>query len=95
MQTIRQEIISILDNTAMDARELSKKLGIREKKVYEHLEHIRRSVKIKKKKLIVNPFTCLLCNYVFKDRKRLSRPSRCPKCKKSHIEPARFEIRTL
>ena len=93
MKTIRQQIISLLEKDEMCAREISKAVGVREKEVYEHLEHIRRSLKAQKKKLITDPFYCLMCNYVFKDRKRLSRPGRCPECKQTHIEPARYKIR--
>ena len=92
MQTIRQQIMSLLKNHEMNAREISKALGIREKTVYEHLEHIRYSIKPQKKKLIIHPFHCLVCDYIFKDRKRLSRPGRCPQCKQGHIEAATFKI---
>ena len=92
MQTIRRKIISLLKNHEMNAGEISKALGIREKAVYDHLEHIRRSIKPQKKKLMIHPFHCLTCDYMFKDRKRLSRPSRCPQCKHEHIEAATFKI---
>ena len=92
MQTIRQQIVLLLTNHKMNAREISKALGIREKAVYDHLEHIRRSIKLQKKKLMIHPFHCLTCDYIFKDRKRLSRPGRCPKCKQGHIEAATFKI---
>ena len=92
MLTNRQQIISLLKNHEMNAREISKALGIREKTVYEHLEHIRHSIKPQNKKLMIHPFHCLICDYIFKDRKRLSRPGRCPQCKQGHIEAATFKI---
>ena len=92
MQTIRQQIISLLKNREMNAREISKALGIQEKTVYDHLEHIRHSIKPQKKQLMIHPFHCLVCDYIFKDRKRLSRPGRCPQCKQGHIEAATFKI---
>jgi predicted Zn-ribbon and HTH transcriptional regulator len=92
MQTIRQQMIVLLSKEDMGARELSQAIGIREKEVYEHLSHIARSVAAQRKKLIIQPFRCLVCGYVFQDRKRFTRPGRCPGCKKSHIQEPRYQI---
>ena len=92
MQTIRQQIIELLIEQEMDVRELSQELGIREKEVYEHLSHIGRSVAARRKRLIVQPFRCLLCGYVFEDRKRFTRPGRCPTCKRAHIQRPTYRI---
>jgi predicted Zn-ribbon and HTH transcriptional regulator len=93
VRTIRQRIIDFLSNEEMTPRELSKALGIREKEVYEHLSHIARSLAAQGKKLNVQPYGCLGCGYVFQDRKRFTRPSRCPRCKLSHIQEATYRIR--
>ncbi|NVL93179.1 MAG: ArsR family transcriptional regulator [Desulfobacterales bacterium] len=92
MQTIRQRIIVLLSKEEMSARDLSQAIGIREKEVYEHLSHIARSVAVQRKKLIIRPFSCLGCGYVFQDRKRLTRPSRCPQCKRSHVQEATYRV---
>jgi len=90
--TIRQQLINVLEKEEMNARELSRELKIREKEVYEHLYHIKRSIKTRAKKLHIDPFHCLVCGYIFEDRRRLSRPGRCPKCKEGHIEAATYRI---
>ena len=92
MQTIRQQMISLLIEKEMDARVLSQTLGIQEKEVYLHLAHIAMSVISRRKKLVIERFCCLDCGYVFKNRKRFSRPGRCPNCKRSHIEMPRYRI---
>lgn len=92
MQTIRQEIINLLSDYEMDARELSQELGVREKEVYEHLAHVARSVKAEKKKLIIHPSRCLQCGFAFEDRKRFTRPGRCPKCRQTHLQSPRYRI---
>ena len=92
MQTIRQQIIVLLDKTEMSARELSQTVGIREKEVYEHLAHISRSVNAQRKKLVIIPSRCLGCGYVFEERKRFTRPSRCPRCKKEYIQSPMYRI---
>jgi len=93
MLTVRQKIIELLSSAEMEARDLSQELGIQEKEVYDHLTHVAQSVKAEKKKLIVNPSRCLQCGFVFEDRKRYTRPSRCPKCRRSHLQNPRFQIR--
>ncbi|MGB6380026.1 MAG: hypothetical protein WBG51_02535, partial [Syntrophobacteria bacterium] len=92
METIRQQMIVLLTEKEMSARELSQAIGIREKEVYEHLPHIARSVAVQKQKLIIQPAQCLGCGYVFKDRKRFTRPGRCPHCKQSHLDEPRYLI---
>jgi predicted Zn-ribbon and HTH transcriptional regulator len=92
MQTIRQAIINLLSQYEMDARELSQELGIREKEVYDHLVHVGRSVKAEKKRLIIHPSRCLQCGFVFEDRKRFTRPGRCPKCRQSRLLSPRYRI---
>ena len=92
MPTIRQKIISLLREAEMSAREISGEIGIAEKEVTEHLAHIARSVSSQGKKIIIAPATCLVCGYEFGNRKRFTRPGRCPKCKKSHLQSPRFRI---
>ena len=82
----------MLEEDARDARELSQLLGIKEKEVYEHLAHIARSVKAHSQKLTVRPFSCLACGFVFEQRRRFTRPGRCPKCKDSRVEYPMYKI---
>ena len=92
MQTKRQEIIDILSEEEMSARDISQALGIREKEVYEHLPHIARSLIPQRKRLVILPFRCLVCGHVFEERKRFTRPGRCPFCKKSRIQTPMYRI---
>jgi len=92
METIRQRMIALLIDKEMDARELSRTMGIREREIYEHLPHIALSVARQRKRLIIQPVRCLVCGYLFKDRKRFTRPSRCPRCKKSHVDEPKYRI---
>ncbi len=92
MQTIRQQIVTLLQEQEMGARELSQALGISEKEVYGHLNHIARSVNAHGCKLKVQPSRCRICGFVFQDRHRLTRPGRCPRCKQGHLEAPRFQV---
>ena len=92
MQTIRQKIIDLLNLQEMDVRQLSGQVGIQEKEVIEHLSHIARSLAVKGKKLSIHLVECLLCGYRFEKRRRFTRPGRCPRCKKSHLQSPGFYI---
>ena len=92
MQTIRVQIVEKLSEEELNALELSKRLRIREKEVYEHLEHIRRSQTAKGKKLCVTPARCLECGYTFESRGKLAKPGRCPRCRGEHIQDPKYRI---
>jgi hypothetical protein len=91
-QTIRQKIFFLLTERELTAREISQAIGIREREVYEHLPHIALSALSQRKKLVVLPFRCMSCGYRFEERKRFTRPSRCPRCKKTHLETPIYRL---
>jgi hypothetical protein len=82
----------LLTEEELGARDLSHILRIREKEVYDHLDHIDRSVASQKKRLVVNPAHCLECSYVFESRSRLGKPGRCPRCKGEHIADPKYRV---
>jgi predicted Zn-ribbon and HTH transcriptional regulator len=90
--TIRQQIIDLLHSDELTLRDLSQAASIPEKEVVDHLVHIKRSIRSQGKKLVEIPYQCLSCDFVFDKRSRFSKPGRCPKCKNSHIQTARFHI---
>jgi transcriptional regulator len=90
--TIREQMISSLEAGPMTARDLSKALRISEKDAYSHLPSVEKSIRHQKKKIKITPCYCLSCGFEFKDRKSFKKPSKCPECRQSRIEPALFEI---
>ena len=92
MQTTRQQIIELLTELEHSAKELSQKVRIREKEVYEHLTHIKHSAAASKKRLVVTPAQCLACGYVFESRNRFTSHGRCPRCRAEHITDPRYRI---
>jgi len=92
MKTIRQQIIDLLSEEEMGVRDLSQILKIKEKEILEHLPHIEKSVQSIQKKIQIIPSRCLSCGFIFEDRKRFSRPGRCPRCRDTRIENPMFRI---
>jgi len=92
VETARQSLLEELRRGTATARALGVAVGMREKEVLAHLEHIERSLTARGEKLEVVPAACLGCGYVFEDRRAFGRPSRCPRCRGERIEAPRFGI---
>ena len=91
-ETVRQSIAGALRDNALTARELSVLLSIRERDVAPHLEHLEKSLPRTGERLRVDPPRCSACDFSFDERKKATRPSRCPECKGERIVPPVFRI---
>ena len=92
MSTTRREIMSLLSEAEHGAKSISKILRISEKEVYEHLDHIGRSLKSQNRTLKIIPARCLGCGFIFEDRNRFTSPGKCPRCKGEHIQDPEYGI---
>jgi len=90
--TLRARLRAELEAAPATARELSTRLGSPEKEIVGHLEHLARSLAAKGLGLVIEPAACGACGFAFVDRRRLAKPSRCPRCKSERIEPPVFRI---
>jgi predicted Zn-ribbon and HTH transcriptional regulator len=90
--TIRQKIIDLLENHAMTVREISQSIGILEKDVYHHLTSVEKTVKNQEKRMHVEPYYCMNCEFQFRNRRTFKRPSKCPGCRNGRIASAVFQI---
>ncbi len=89
----RQEMIALLREGPLSAREVSQALRLPQREVYGHLEHVRLSLaSMRGERLVVEPARCLGCGFTFRKRARLSVPSRCPVCRGEHIAEPRFQV---
>ena len=68
--TVRHEIVSLLTAESLTAREISEQVGIGEKEVLEHLEHIKIALH---GGLVIIPALCLGCGFSFRKRERLKK----------------------
>jgi predicted Zn-ribbon and HTH transcriptional regulator len=90
--TIRQALAEALRHEEHTAHDLSRLVGIPEKAVADHLAHLARSLPAHGEQLTVSPPACLTCSYAFPARSRLTRPSRCPQCRGTHLAEPLFRI---
>jgi transcriptional regulator len=87
--TLRREIVSVLSGGPLTAREISGLVGISEKDVLAHLEHVRIALR---GGLLVTPAECMSCGFVFAKRERLKAPGKCPVCRSEHIAEPSFSL---
>src|SRR6478672_3786058 len=92
METVRAALARLLREGPATARDLSAAVGIREKDVEQHLEHLTRSLAHGGEALRIEPSHCLACGFAFRERRRLSKPGHCPECRSTRIEPPVFSI---
>ena len=90
--TIRELLEAELREGPATARDLSQAVGISEKDVAEHLEHLAKSIEALGEKLVQHPAECVACGFAFSDRTKFKKPSRCPKCGSERIDPPSFSI---
>jgi transcriptional regulator len=90
--TVREALRVALAEGPATAHDLSERVGVRERDIAEHLEHLARSLAARAERLVVEPAACLRCGYVFRGRVRLTRPSACPRCRSTRIDPPVFRV---
>lgn len=101
--TRRERILKILrsSNRPLTVAEIAERLGIRDprllKEIYEDLKHVGKTLYREtngRETLVMIPPKCLKCGYIFKERAKIKRPSKCPRCRSERIsEPSFIVIR--
>ena len=91
--TIRREIASLLEGSTLSAKALSVEAGISEKDVYDHLEHIRKTIGKGHPHFVVVPAACRTCGFIFRKRDKLKKPGKCPVCHSTSIQEPLFSIK--
>jgi predicted Zn-ribbon and HTH transcriptional regulator len=91
-RTAPQAVAAAILERELDAREISQAAGLSEREVYAALAHVQRTAKSKGLRLRVAPARCAACGFLFAKRERLEKPGKCPLCRSTHVEPARFAL---
>jgi len=90
--TVRHVILLALEAGPRSAREISAEVSISEREVYDHLEHVRKTVAKSNRLLVVAPAECRKCGFVFEKRERLKKPGKCPVCRGESIADPLFSV---
>ena len=88
--TRREQIIEFLTKEEISAQQLANDFKVELFIILEDLKHIKYS--IKHKKLSQKPAQCKKCGFVFEERSKIRKPSKCPKCKSEWIMAPLFRI---
>jgi transcriptional regulator len=91
--TLPQQLRAALESPeAKTLKELSAELSASERDIGVALEKLERSLQRGEWRFEVEAARCIACEFVFQDRARLSKPSRCPECRSERIAPPRFRV---
>jgi predicted Zn-ribbon and HTH transcriptional regulator len=90
--TVRHQLHGELLEEPLNAHELSVRVGVSEKEIAQHLEHLGRSIRHQGERLVVEPAACLSCGFTFRKRQKLTKPTACPQCRSERIEAPRFSV---
>ncbi len=92
IQTRRKEMIEMLEEGARSLKELADHFGVDVRDITKDLYHISQTVKSQHKKFKRKWAECNSCGFVFKDRQKFTRPTKCPRCKSEDITEPVFSI---
>lgn len=90
--TIRQDIIELMKQGPVTPFEISGILRVSEREAAFHLQHALETASARYL-IEVTPAQCKSCGFVFRDRKKVGKPSRCPRCKATRVETATYMVR--
>jgi predicted Zn-ribbon and HTH transcriptional regulator len=93
-ETVRQKIVSAIIDRELSVREISVEVSASEKQVYEHLQHIQKTMHKRGNAFVVTPAECRKCGFIFSKRERLKRPGKCPVCRGETISGPWFLIKS-
>ncbi len=79
-RTERQRLAAALREDPMTLREVAARFRWKLKEAAREVEHAARSSRPARLR-VEEPARCLDCGYVFRERRRLTAPSRCPRCR--------------
>lgn len=88
-QTPRERLMELLEKGEFDVEQLAEFTDRPVRDVLDDLEHVRRSAG---DRFVVVPPECRACEFVFDDRDRLDRPSRCPSCREERVDGPWFHV---
>ena len=86
--TVLQALRALLAQDVVTLATLSRDLGLPEKQVTSYLAELN-----KLGQLIIYPAECGKCGFRFTGRKKVHKPSKCPKCKGTYIAEPEYKLK--
>ncbi|MSQ48459.1 MAG: transcriptional regulator [Deltaproteobacteria bacterium] len=92
-RTPRQRIADLLTLAPMTTQQIAAVVKMSERQVEDHLGHIMKTVaRDRSSRFVLHPSECKDCDFVFRDRHRITRPSRCPQCRSELLTDPRYSV---
>jgi transcriptional regulator len=86
-------MMDLLAGTRLTSYQLAQMMGLPERQVEDHLVHVMKTLaRDPLRRFVLEPSTCPDCGFIFRDRTRLTRPSRCPVCRSEGVTAPRYGI---
>ena len=89
--TRRQQMLALLRLEPLTLRDLATEFRMPIKLTAHELEHVARSA-APDRLIVERPSRCLRCDYEFRNRRRLTTPSRCPQWRSEKTTEPVFRI---
>ncbi len=89
---IRKDLVAMLLNNPRTAADIARELDVTPKDVEHDLQHLFKTLKKTDYRIIIHPAVCLKCDFRF-SRNKITKPSKCPKCKATWIDAPLVEIK--
>jgi transcriptional regulator len=94
-ETLRHRIAIMVRSNPLSGKEIAVELRIPERDVYDHLEHIRKTMNKGDYHLVVVPARCERCGFIFRKRGRLKKPGKCPLCRSESVADPLFSVERI
>jgi predicted Zn-ribbon and HTH transcriptional regulator len=87
----RKDLLQMLLDDAMTVKQISRAVGQKDSTTVSDLEHLFKSLKHQGYRALIEPSVCRKCEFTFGSEK-LSKPSKCPKCKSVWLTEPRIQV---
>jgi predicted Zn-ribbon and HTH transcriptional regulator len=89
--SFRKSLIDILTAQPRSVSSIARELGLKRGDVEDDLRHAIRSARASGRRVLIEPARCRASGFIFGEEK-LSKPSRCPRCRSERLFEAQIAV---